>query len=85
MPVSTVLAIRERVTVGRRADHAWRAAEDAGARKRIAEMLTLMTALSSWGDEMLRLEPATLMKVMKLGARIQSLVRKTKVSKAKVK
>ena len=34
-----------------------------------------MTALSSWGEEMLRLEPATLMKVMKLGGRIQQLLR----------
>ncbi len=51
------------------------AAEDADARKRIHETLTLMTALSSWGEEMLRLEPATLMKVMKLGSRIQKLLR----------
>jgi len=52
--------------------------EDAAAQRRVTEMLSLMTALSAWGDEMLRLEPATLMKVMKLGARIQSLVRKAK-------
>lgn len=51
------------------------AAEDADARKRIQETLALMTALSSWGEEMLRLEPATLMKVMKLGSRIQKLLR----------
>ena len=50
-------------------------AEDPGARRRIRETLALMTALSSWGEEMLRLEPATLMKVMKLGSRIQKLVR----------
>ena len=49
--------------------------EDAGARQRIQETLALMTALSSWGEEMLRLEPATLMKVMKLGSRIQKLLR----------
>lgn len=49
--------------------------EDADARKRIQETLALMTALSSWGEEMLRLEPATLMKVMKLGSRIQKLLR----------
>ena len=51
------------------------AAEDADARKRIQETLALMTSLSSWGEEMLRLEPATLMKVMKLGSRIQKLLR----------
>ncbi|MDY0022341.1 GbsR/MarR family transcriptional regulator [Arenimonas caeni] len=49
--------------------------EEAGARQRIRETLQLMTALSSWGEEMLRLEPATLMKVMKLGSRIQKLLR----------
>jgi DNA-binding transcriptional regulator GbsR (MarR family) len=51
------------------------AAEDAGARQRMQDTLALMTALSSWGEEMLRLEPATLMKVMKLGSRIQKLLR----------
>jgi DNA-binding transcriptional regulator GbsR (MarR family) len=51
------------------------AAEDAGARQRIAETLALMESLSTWGEEMLRLEPATLMKVMKLGSRIQKLIR----------
>ena len=51
------------------------AAEDADARKRIQDTLALMTSLSSWGEEMLRLEPATLMKVMKLGSRIQKLMR----------
>lgn len=50
------------------------AAEDAGARRRISETLQLMSSLSSWGEQMLRLEPATLMKVMKLGAKIQKLI-----------
>jgi DNA-binding transcriptional regulator GbsR (MarR family) len=49
--------------------------EDKGARQRIQDTLGLMESLSSWGDEMLRLEPSTLMKVMKLGAKIQSLIR----------
>jgi DNA-binding transcriptional regulator GbsR (MarR family) len=49
--------------------------EDADARKRIQDTLTLMTSLASWGDEMLRLEPATLMKVLKLGSKIQKLLR----------
>src|SRR5690606_34152301 len=51
------------------------AAEDADARRRIAETLALMQSLSAWGEEMLRLEPATLVKVMKLGNRIQKLLR----------
>jgi DNA-binding transcriptional regulator GbsR (MarR family) len=49
--------------------------EDKATRQRIHDTLGLMQSLSSWGDEMLRLEPSTLMKVMKLGAKIQSLVR----------
>jgi DNA-binding transcriptional regulator GbsR (MarR family) len=51
------------------------AKEDADVQSRIQETLALMSSLSSWGDEMLRLEPATLMKIMKLGSRIQKLVR----------
>ncbi|HEU0305482.1 MAG TPA: MarR family transcriptional regulator [Lysobacter sp.] len=51
------------------------AREPADARTRIKETLALMSALSAWGEEMLRLEPATLMKVMKLGSRIQKLLR----------
>jgi len=48
--------------------------EDAAAQQRIKETLALMEALSTWGEQMLRLEPATLMKVMKLGAKIQGLL-----------
>jgi DNA-binding transcriptional regulator GbsR (MarR family) len=51
------------------------AAEPEVARHRIAETLELMESLSAWGDEMLRLEPETLVKVMKLGARIKNLLR----------
>lgn len=49
--------------------------EPPDARARIRETLALMGALSSWGEEMLRLEPKTLMKVMKLGGKIQKLLR----------
>ncbi len=48
--------------------------EEATAQQRIKETLALMEALSTWGEQMLRLEPATLMKVMKLGAKIQGLL-----------
>jgi len=51
------------------------AGEPAVSRQRIAETLALMQTLSAWGDEMLRLPPETLVKIMKLGARIQNLVR----------
>lgn len=56
------------------ADEAF-ANEPADVRARVKETLALMNALSGWGDEMLRLEPATLMKVMKLGGKIQKLLR----------
>jgi DNA-binding transcriptional regulator GbsR (MarR family) len=49
--------------------------EDKATRQRIQDTLGLMESLSGWGDEMLRLEPSTLMKVMKLGAKIQALLR----------
>ena len=55
--------------------------EDPEVRARIKETLALMTSLSSWGEEMLRLEPVTLMKIMKLGSRIQKLVRDGKKTK----
>ncbi len=48
--------------------------EEAAAQQRIRDTLHLMESLSIWGDQMLKLEPATLMKVMKLGAKIQSLL-----------
>ena len=49
--------------------------EDRNTQLRIKETLTLMTTMSAWGEEMLRLEPSTLMQVMKLGSRIQKLLR----------
>ncbi|MEO6171676.1 MAG: hypothetical protein ABIP02_01020, partial [Arenimonas sp.] len=53
------------------------ATEDKDTRKRIEDTYGLMVAMSSWGEEMLRLEPATLMKVMKLGSKIQKLMRES--------
>jgi DNA-binding transcriptional regulator GbsR (MarR family) len=53
-------------------DLAW---EDIEAQKRIADTLQLMETVSAWGDEMLSLDPDTLVKVMKLGAKIQKLIR----------
>ena len=48
---------------------------DAAAQKRVRETLALMEALSSWTDQMLALETGTLKKVMRLGARVQALIR----------
>jgi DNA-binding transcriptional regulator GbsR (MarR family) len=42
---------------------------------RVRDTLRLMTTLSSWSDEMLRLSPATLEKVLKMGASVQRFVR----------
>ena len=42
---------------------------------RIKEMLAMLESLSIWSDEMLRLDTETLTKVLKLGAKIQKLIR----------
>ena len=50
-------------------------AEAPDAQDRVAETLALMQSLGSWADEMLRLSPTTLNKVLRLGATIQKFVR----------
>ena len=50
-------------------------AESAETRRRIRDTLALMDSLGTWGEEMLRLDPSVLMKIMKLGAKIQKLLR----------
>jgi DNA-binding transcriptional regulator GbsR (MarR family) len=65
----TVTMLREIV-----ADPAF-ATEPEDARRRIRDTLGLMDALGTWGEEMIRLEPSVLMKIMKLGAKIQKLLR----------
>jgi DNA-binding transcriptional regulator GbsR (MarR family) len=47
---------------------------DPEGQKRVRETLSLMDNLSGWTDQMLALEPATLTRLMKLGARIQALL-----------
>ena len=49
--------------------------EERAAQERIAQTLALMETLTVWTDEMLRLEPATLMKLLKMGAAVQKFVR----------
>jgi DNA-binding transcriptional regulator GbsR (MarR family) len=51
------------------------ARESATVKKRIQDTQQFITTLTAWSDEMLRMDPATLMKVLKLGARIRNLVR----------
>lgn len=48
---------------------------DAGARKRVRDTLTLMESLSRWTDEMLKLDTSTLTRLVKLGAKVQGLLR----------
>ncbi len=50
--------------------------EDAATQERIKETYQLMAVLSHWADEMLQLEPETLSKILKLGAKIQTLIRR---------
>lgn len=59
------------------------AREETGTQDRIRETEQLMHTLSSWADEMLRLSPSTLVKVMKLGARIQQFIRGDKAARGK--
>ena len=47
---------------------------DSGAQKRVRDTLTLMQSLSAWADQMLGLETAPLNKVVRLGAKVRSLI-----------
>lgn len=60
------------------------AKEDPAAQQRVRETLQLMETVASWADEMLRLSPETLIKVMKLGAKIQKLMRGDRARKRAV-
>lgn len=50
--------------------------EPAPVKARMQETLELLETLTSWSDEMLKLDTATLMKLLRLGARIQKLLAK---------
>jgi DNA-binding transcriptional regulator GbsR (MarR family) len=50
-------------------------AEPADAQDRVRETLRLMESLGLWADEMLRLSPNTLEKVLRMGASVQKFVR----------
>jgi DNA-binding transcriptional regulator GbsR (MarR family) len=51
-------------------------AEDGVSQARIKETLALMESLSTWAGEMIRLDAPTLMKLIKMGAKVQQFVRK---------
>ncbi len=53
--------------------------EPADTQDRVRETLHLTLSLGAWADEMLRLSPATLDKVLRMGAAIQRFVRKEDV------
>ncbi len=57
-------------------------AESADAQDRVRETLRLMELLGRWAEEMLRLTPSTLEKVLRLGATVQKFVRGEAESKA---
>ena len=48
--------------------------DPAAARTRMRETLELLETLTAWSDEMLRLDTATLTRVLKLGAKIKKLL-----------
>lgn len=52
--------------------------EEAGTQARIKETLEFIETLTAWSDEMLRLKPDTLMKMLGVGAKISRTLRKTK-------
>lgn len=51
------------------------AKEPADVQDRVRDTLRLMQILGSWSEEMLRLSPSTLERVLKLGASVQKFVR----------
>ena len=66
----TILVLRECLA------HPDLARETPAARLRIQETLALMGTLSTWVDEMLKLPHQTLMTILKLGSKIQTLLAK---------
>jgi DNA-binding transcriptional regulator GbsR (MarR family) len=48
---------------------------DEPAQKRVRETLVLMESLATWTDDMLNLETSTLKKLVKLGTKVQGLLR----------
>ena len=51
------------------------AREEAGTQKRLRETLALMEALATWADQMLGMDNGVLKRLVKLGAKVRSLLR----------
>jgi len=51
------------------------AKEAPDAQDRVRETLAFMSTLGAWSEEMLRLSPSTLQRVLKMGANVQKFVR----------
>lgn len=51
------------------------AKEAPDAQDRVRETLALMSTLGAWSEEMLRLSPSTLQRMLKMGASVQKFVR----------
>jgi DNA-binding transcriptional regulator GbsR (MarR family) len=64
----TLTALREYVAD---ADYA---KEQKEVQQRIKETLTLMNTMSDWSEELLRMEPSALVKLMKLGNKVQKFL-----------
>lgn len=56
--------------------------ESKTTQKCIKDTLEIMQVMDSWVDEMLKLSPETVLKIMKLGATVQKLIRGDKEKKA---
>jgi DNA-binding transcriptional regulator GbsR (MarR family) len=57
------------------------ALEAAATRTRLKETLALMEALSSWSEDMLRLDTVTLTRLMRLGDKIRALLPRSKAAR----
>ncbi len=57
--------------------------EPADAKLRMRETLELLETLTAWSDEMLKLDTATLTKVLKLGARVKKLIGGSEAARGK--
>ncbi|HSD36715.1 MAG TPA: MarR family transcriptional regulator [Rhodocyclaceae bacterium] len=52
--------------------------ESAAFQERVGASLEFLEVLTAWSDEMMRLSPPTLVKILKMGASVQGLVRGAK-------
>ena len=73
----TIVVLRDCVADPRFAD------EDPPTRARLAETLALMEALSSWSEDMLRLDTATLTRLMKMGDKVRALLPRAKAARGR--